>query len=229
MIVQVSVIIPTLDEADRIAPLIGGLRADGFEEIVVADGGSADQTAERASEAGAIVISAPRGRGKQLVAGAGAATRDCLFFLHADSRPPIGARRIVAETLSAPGVIAGSFCLAFDRRHPLLSFYARCSRLNHSLFTYGDQGLFMTRRVYERSGGYSDAPLFEDVEFQHRLRRAGKFVKRPEPVVTSARRFLRDGVARRELASIALLGLYHLGVSPERLERWYRPERRHRQ
>jgi rSAM/selenodomain-associated transferase 2 len=225
----VSVIIPTLDEADRVAPLISALQADGFEEIVVADGGSTDQTTTHAREAGAIVVGAPRGRGKQLRAGASAATGDCLFFLHADSHPPSGARRLIVETLAAPAVIAGSFCLAFDQRHPLLSFYASCSRLNHSLFTYGDQGLFMTRRAYEQSGGYSDAPLFEDVEIQRRLRRAGRFVKRPEPIVTSARRFLRDGVARREMASIGLLGLYHLGVSPERLERWYRPERRHRQ
>lgn len=226
---RVSVIIPTLDEAERIAPLIDALRADSFDEVVVADGGSVDDTLERARAAGAIVVSAPRGRGKQLVAGANAATGDCLFFLHADSHPPTGARRIVAETLSAPDVIAGSFCLAFDRRHPLLSLYARFSRFNHSLFTYGDQGLFVSRRAYERTGGYSDAPLFEDVEFQNRLRRAGKFVKRSEPIVTSARRFLRDGVARRELTSICLVGLYHLGVSPERLERWYRPDRRHRQ
>lgn len=226
---RVSVIIPTLDEAERIAPLIDALRADSFDEVVVADGGSVDDTLERARAAGAIVVSAPRGRGKQLVAGANAATGDCLFFLHADSHPPTGARRIVAETLSAPDVIAGSFCLAFDRRHPLLSLYARFSRFNHSLFTYGDQGLFVSRRAYERTGGYSDAPLFEDVEFQNRLRRAGKFVKRSEPIVTSARRFLRDGVAWRELTSIGLVGLYHLGVSPERLERWYRPERRHRQ
>lgn len=183
----------------------------------------------RASEAGAVVVSAPRGRGKQLKAGASAATGDCLFFLHADSHPPIGARRIIVETLAASAVIAGSFCLAFDRRHPLLSFHASCSRINHSLFTYGDQGLFITRRAYEQSGGYSNAPLFEDVEIQRPLRRGGKFVKRPEPIVTSARRFLRDGVARRELVSVGLLGLYCLGVSPEQLERWYRPERERRQ
>lgn len=226
---SVSVIIPTLDEADRIVALIGALWADGFEEVVVADGGSSDQTPEYAREAGASVVRGSRGRGKQLRAGAGVARGEYLLFLHADSHPPIGARRIVVETLSAPDVIAGSFCLAFDHPHPLLSLYARCSQLNHSLFTYGDQGLFMTRRIYERSGGYSNAPLFEDVEFQRRLRRAGRFVKRSEPVVTSARRFLRDGVVRRELTSMGLLGLYHIGVPPERLERWYRPERRHRQ
>lgn len=226
---RISVIIPTLDEADRIASLIDALRADSFDEVVVADGGSVDDTIEKAQRAGAVVVSAPRGRGKQLKAGANAASGACLFFLHADSTPPIGARQIVVEALSEPDVIAGSFCLAFDRRHPLLSLYARFSRLNHGLFTYGDQGLFVSRRVYERIGGYSDAPLFEDVEFQNRLRRAGKFIKRPEPIVTSARRFLRDGIAQRELTSIGLVGLYHLGVSPERLERWYRPERRHRQ
>jgi hypothetical protein len=103
------------------------------------------------------------------------------------------------------------------------------SRINHGLFTYGDQGLFLLRSTYQRIGGYSELPLFEDVEILRRLRRAGRFVKLNAAMVTSARRFIRDGVARRELLSAGLVALYHLGVSPQRLERWYRPDKQGRE
>ncbi|NJO33822.1 MAG: hypothetical protein HC869_12430 [Rhodospirillales bacterium] len=111
----------------------------------------------------------------------------------------------------------------------MLGVYAFMSRINMSAFTYGDQGLFLKRETYERIGGYRDLPLFEDVEILGRLRRAGRIVKLSAPMTTSARRFLRDGVAWREFKSAILVGLYHLGVPPERLERWYRPEREQRE
>jgi rSAM/selenodomain-associated transferase 2 len=228
-VTNVSVIVPTLDEGDRIGDLIDTLRRDGFQEIVVADGGSSDATVKVARDSGALVVSAARGRGTQLGAGANAASGETLFFLHADSTPPRGANRSIETTLSRPDVAGGCFCLAFAERHPLLSFYATMSRINHTLFTYGDQGLFLRRSVFDRIGGYAVLPLFEDVEILTRLRRAGRFVKLQTPITTSARRFLRDGIARRELASMALVGLYHLGVPAARLERWYRPERAHRE
>jgi hypothetical protein len=131
--------------------------------------------------------------------------------------------------LSTPRVAGGCFCLAFDERHPLLSLYAFMSRINHGLFTYGDQGLFVSRTTFDRIGGYAALPLFEDVEILGRLKRAGRFIKLQTPITTSARRFRRDGMARREIASMGLVALYHLGVPPAQLERWYRPERKHRQ
>ncbi|MEQ1819575.1 MAG: TIGR04283 family arsenosugar biosynthesis glycosyltransferase, partial [Terricaulis sp.] len=220
-----SVVIPTLDEAERIETLIVDLIGQGFDEIVVADGGSRDATAALAAAAGAIVVSTSRGRGRQLGAGAEAAGGDILFFVHADSQPPAGARHHIEAALAKEGVSAGGFSLTFDVAHPLLRFYAFMSRINHSLFTYGDQGLFLRRSTYQRIGGYRDLPLFEDVEILQRLRRIGSVVKLNAPMVTSARRFLRDGVARRELMSAGLVALYHLGVAPARLERWYRPDK----
>ncbi len=226
---RISAVIPTLDEADRIGALIAALRRCGFDEIVVADGGSTDDTAPIAGDLGALVVTTQRGRGPQLGAGARAATGDALFFVHADSSPPEDARRMIMTTLSTPRVVGGCFCLAFDERHPLLSLYAFMSRINHGLFTYGDQGLFVRRTTFDSIGGYAALPLFEDVEILGRLKRAGRFVKLQTPITTSARRFRRDGMARREIASIALVGLYHLGVPAARLERWYRPERARRQ
>ncbi len=226
---RVSVIIPTLDEAEGVGALIAALSHDGFEEIIVADGGSQDDTQSRAAAAGALVTSSSRGRGHQLSAGARAASGEILFFIHADCRPPPGARAMTEATLRASGVSAGCFRLKFDKDHPLLGFYAFMSRINHGLFTYGDQGLFLLRSTYLRIGGYRDMPLFEDVEIMQRLRRAGRVVKLSDPMLTSARRFLRDGVGRRELMSAGLVALYHLGVSPNRLEQWYRPEKQNRE
>jgi rSAM/selenodomain-associated transferase 2 len=226
---RISVVIPALDEADRISSLIEALHADGFKEVIVADGASSDATKAIASAAGALVVDAPRGRGKQLQCGAAAATGDHLFFIHADSVPPPDARRLIMQTLTKKRVVAGCFRLKFDDRHPVLTVFATVSRINHPLFTYGDQGLFLSRAMYDRVGGYSDAPVFEDVEILNRLRREGKFIKRSEPITTSARRFLRDGVVRREVTSFGLVLLYNMGVSPERIAHWYRAEKSFRE
>jgi rSAM/selenodomain-associated transferase 2 len=226
---RISVVIPALDEAERISSLIEALHSEGFDEIIVADGKSSDATQAIAADAGALVVAAPRGRGKQLQCGAAAATGDLLFFIHADSVPPAGARRLILQTLTRPLVVAGCFRLKFDHSHPVLTLFSTVSRINHPLFTYGDQGLFLSRAMYDRIGGYSDAPVFEDVEILNRLRREGKFIKRSEPITTSARRFLRDGVVRREVTSFGLVLLYNMGVSPERIARWYRPEKSFRE
>jgi rSAM/selenodomain-associated transferase 2 len=220
-----SVIIPTLDEAERIGGLVAQLRQQGFDEIIVVDGGSKDATVACATAAGARVVSTSRGRGRQLGAGGSAANGDTLFFLHADSVPPADARALIETALAIEGVSAGCFRLTFDVAHPLLSFYGFMSRVNHSLFTYGDQGLFVRRAQYQRIGGYRDLPLFEDVDILKRLRHCGRIAKLEAPMVTSARRFLRDGVARREALSAALVALYHLGVPAAQLERWYRPDK----
>lgn len=224
----VSVIIPTLDEAERIGGLIEILHLQGFEEIIVADGGSCDDTRKIALNAGANVLHTPRGRGGQLQKGAASARCEHLFFLHADSTPPPLARSVIADSLSAPDIVAGSFRLAFDHKHPILRFYALMSRINHDLFTFGDQGFFIASDAYRRIGGFSDTPIFEDNDIVRRARKAGRFVKRPEPITTSARRFVADGIVRRQLANAFLLGLYRLGISPHHLARWYRPDRKSR-
>ena len=129
---------------------------------------------------------------------------------------------MVRVTMGQSNVVAGSFSLCFDHPDPLLKLFARLSRINHILYTYGDQGLFLSRRTFARMGGFAETPLMEDVEIQKRLRQTGCFVKLNRSVVTSARRFLSHGVVRQQLLNTGLVCLYHAGVSPARLKRFYR-------
>lgn len=223
-----SIIIPALDEASHLEALLADLLArEGDSEILLVDGGSTDGTWEIAGRFPVRRLRAPRGRAAQMNAGARRATGDVLLFLHADTLLPPDAFRRVADALADPGVAGGSFRLAFDRSDPWLAAYAFCSRINHPLFTYGDQALFLRRDHFLRIGGFREIPIMEDVEIQRRLRRQGRFVKLPEPVVTSARRFVDVGPVRQQLLNLALVGLYHLGVDPARLKRLYTDARPH--
>ena len=220
---RLSVIIPTLDEVDELGACVESVRAVVAQcEIVVADGGSRDGTLATArSLAGVRTLLAPRGRGHQMNAGAAVATGDVFLFLHADTHLPAGAGALVASALADPGVVGGSFFLGFDSSHPLLRLSSLASRLNWSWSTYGDQGFFFRREIFERLGGFAPVPLFEDVDFQVRVRRLGRCVKIQRPVTSSARRFLRVGIARQQLLNATLVTAYHLGASPHWLARWY--------
>lgn len=221
---KISIVIPVLNEGNTIGVCLDRLNEQAEpHEIVVVDGGSLDNTL-------AIVRTFPRvkwlpaskaGRGQQMNQGARVAEGDILLFLHSDSLLMPGGLAMVEALLAQTGIVAGSFSLRFDHQSPFLRLYARFSRINHILFTYGDQGLFMTRRVFEQVGGFPEFPLMEDVEIQKSLRKIGRFVKIQHPVVTSARRFLINGIIRQQLLNTVLVLLYHAGVSPVRLKRFY--------
>jgi len=145
-----------------------------------------------------------------------------LLFLHADTLLPLGAVEKIEAVMLDPRVVAGSFCLGFDRSSFLLRSYALFSKINHLLFTYGDQALFVSSHAFRRAGGFPDLPIMEDVGIQRTLRRMGKFIKIREPVITSARRFIRLGILRQQVLNTLLVGLYHFGFSPHYLKRFYR-------
>ena len=220
---MISIIIPVLNESQTIGSCLFRLREQiDHHEIVVADGGSNDDTLDIVRAFSDVKwLCSPAGRGNQMKKGAEAAEGDLLLFLHADTcLPPGGLARI--ETLMAQeGIVAGSFSLSFEEPNFLLKLYALFSRINHLLFTYGDQGLFMTRRIYEWIGGFQEIPIMEDVEIQKRLRKMGRFVKIRQPVVTSARRFLTYGIIKQQFLNIGLVFLYHAGFSPFWLKRFY--------
>jgi rSAM/selenodomain-associated transferase 2 len=224
--VRLSVVVPVLDEAERIGRQLAALRSTaGIDEVVVVDGGSSDGTVDLVRrEPGVRLIAAPRGRGTQLNAGARAAAGDVLLFLHADVSLPPDAATWVARVLADPVVVAGAFrvlTIADDGPGwlgPLLRLADLRSRVTR--LPYGDQAVFVRRDVFERVGGFPDQPLMEDVELARRLRRVGTIRTVPGVVRVSGRRFLANPI--RALVAMRVFPLlYRLGVSPARLARLY--------
>ncbi len=223
----VSVIIPTLNEADyldRALLSIGEL--DQHTECIVVDGGSDDQTPDIARQWQGvkwIAADAP-GRGRQMNIGAASAKGDILLFLHADCRLPINAIENVRKACTRHQIAGGSFYLGFTRRHWVLNLCSLLSRINHPLTTYGDQAQFIRRDVFNLVGGFKQSPLMEDLEIQYRLKLHGRLVKIQQPVISSDRRYRRRGPLFHQLFNVLLVILYLAGVSPDQLAKWYRPD-----
>lgn len=217
---RLSVVIPTLD-AERYLPTCLE-RVSAADEIVVVDGGSRDRSAALAEHAGARVVLSPRGRGEQLRAGGEAATADWLLFLHADTVPGPRWREAVAKHAGRHPGKAGCFRLrlADTAWQARLVERAVAARLAWFGLPYGDQGLLIARALYDAVGGYRPLPLMEDVDLVRRIGR-GRLAVLDEAATTSAERWRRDGWLRRSGRNLACLGLYRLGVSPERLARLY--------
>jgi len=217
----VSVVIPALNEAERIGATIDAAFAAGASEVLVADAGSSDATVSIARARGARVIEGERSRGRQLNRGAEAASHDALIFLHADTLLPLHACEEVERALTS-GAIFGGFRIAF--LEPGLRFVAFMinARTRLTRAPWGDQAQFTTRAHFLRLGGFPDMPIMEDYELARRMKREGRTVLLPLTVRTSGRRFLQKGIVRTSLLNWRIIASYHLGVSPERLARWYR-------
>ena len=220
---KISVIIPTLNEAEGIGASLNSIIRQPEEfEIIVVDGGSADGTADVARRYARIIQSEQRGRAIQMNAGAGQACGEVLVFLHADSRLPDNALSLLRNALIDPRIIGGTFTLRFDNPRFLLRLIVFFTRFRFRFFHYGDQGIFVRRTVFEELGGFKPIPIMEDIDFLRRLRRRGRVALIKQPVTTSARRFLGHGIIRQQLFVVILVILYLLGVSPEKLSRLYR-------
>lgn len=224
---DLSIIIPTLNAGRRIAETIGSLeeaRDSMPTEIVVVDGGSDDDTVARATAAGAITVTATRGRGSQLSAGAKEATGRWLLFLHADTTlEPFWSTTVSSFMRNKGNVLrAAHFTFALDdassaaRRVEVLANW-RARKLG---LPYGDQGLLMSRTMYESLVGYLDIPIMEDVDIVRRIGKQ-KLFELPATATTSAERYKRDGYVLRSLRNVTLLSLYFAGVPPRRLARLY--------
>ena len=219
---SIAVVIPALNEAQRIGSLLRSLCGMDFAEIVVADGGSSDGTDEIVSSMPRVrLIRSETGRGNQINAAVRTIRAPILVILHADTVLPAGAVRIIRETLRRPDVAAGCFRLSFDVASPVLDFYAWCSRFETSLTTFGDQAYFLRRAAFDAVGGAPEWPFLEDVALRDKLRRLGLFVKHREPVVTSARRFAHRGPILAQLRNIVVLAGYRSGLPVTVLARIY--------
>jgi len=224
----VSVIIPVLREAHQLDSLIDHLCqiADGLPvEMIVVDGCPDGESIKAITREGVTLLTAPAGRARQMNAGAAVAKGDFLLFLHADTRLPQGALRRISETLSDDRYVAGAFDLRYGSTRLSIRFIARvaCLRSRLTRIPYGDQAQFFRRDYFEKLCGFADIPLMEDVEIMLRIKERGdRIFILPVPVVTSARRQEKEGVVRCTLRNWSIITLYFLGMSPERLVRFYR-------
>jgi rSAM/selenodomain-associated transferase 2 len=226
---RLSIIVPALDEEQHIGATLRGLAAARGRgaEILVVDGGSTDRTAEIARPLADRVLSSAPGRARQLNAGAAVAAGDLLLFLHADSLPPPDFDALLATAVCERALAWGRFDvrIAGDNRSLCIVAALMNARSRLTGIATGDQGLFATRLLFERAGGFPVQPLMEDIAFC----RIAKGIEPPlclrQQVTTSGRRWARDGVLRTVLLMWRLRLAYFLGADPARLAGRYRDVR----
>ena len=220
---RISVIVPTLNEQSCLAATLDALPLACGDELIVVDAGSADNTPDIARRYTSQVYQGPRGRARQMNHGARQARGDILLFLHADTLLPADGLEAVRRVLQQPGTVGGAFRLRITPATLALRLVAWGTNLRSRFggLPYGDQALFVARRVFEELGGYDDVPFMEDVRLVQALRRRGRLTILPQAVATSGRRWQRDGVLFTTVRNVVLMILYFCGVQPATLRRWY--------
>ena len=220
-----SIIVPTLNEAAGIVDALEALsplRANSAE-VIVADGGSRDRTIELARPRCDKLVEAPRGRGAQMNAGAQVATGAIVLFLHADTRLPREADRLVTEGLATSKRVWGRFDVKIAGRSSLLPVVAGLMNWRSRLtgIATGDQAMFAHRRAFAQVGGFPDVPLMEDIILSRRLRQISAPLCLTAQVVTSGRRWDEHGPVRTILLMWRLRAAHSLGADPHTLARAY--------
>ncbi len=220
---NLSVIVPVLNEEITVEATLQALVALAPYEIIIVDGGSRDRTREICRRFAVEVLSSERGRARQMNFGARRASGDVLLFLHADTRLPESALRDIDAALSDPRYLGGRFDVELPGAHwmfkmiaALINYRSRATKIGT-----GDQALFVRRDIFDLIGGYPDIPLMEDIVFCRALKGMGDIACLRSRVVTSARRWERDGVWRTILRMWMVKLCYFAGVSPSRLKQFY--------
>ena len=228
---MISVIIPTLNAERTLGPtlaaLVPAVVRGLVQEAILVDGGSSDETCLIAEAAGTQLLEAARGRGTQLEAGAAKARGDWLLFLHADTVLEPGwaeeAESFIERVESGRREAAAAFFrFALDDDGLMPRFVEGIVALRCALLAlpYGDQGLLISRHLYNRLGGFKPLPLMEDVDLVRRLRRR-ELVMLNTRAVTSGERYRREGYLARAMRNLGCILLYYLRVPPRVLARLY--------
>jgi rSAM/selenodomain-associated transferase 2 len=215
-------------EQGQINSVIEHLRSQDFEgvwEIIVVDGDSRGETIKAIQDREVVSITSAKGRALQMNAGAAVARGEILIFLHADTRLPPGALKKINTVLENEKYVGGAFDLRIDSDRLFLKYIAVRASLRSRLnrIPYGDQAIFIRKNYFDKIGRFKEIPLMEDVELMRRIKRRGDkiFILR-DRVKTSARRWEREGVFYTTLKNQMLVNLYYLGVSPDKLAKYYR-------
>ncbi len=224
----VSVIIPALNEEDHIAGCITAARGAYSQEdveILVADGGSRDQTLSRIPQ-DCTVFQTAAGRALQMNTAAQHASGSVLVFCHADSRLPEGWREAIINILSQPGVSGGTFQTRMEPAWGILKWRNHWTMPPDWRFMYGDQCQFMRRSTFKAIGGFPEIPLMEDVEMSRALHAQGRLVRIDLRAVTSSRRLLEKGILRQTVGNFwRMLRYLYFNATPEQIAQTYRSSR----
>jgi len=224
---MLSVIIPTFNEESQIKVTIQKLWKHDvrhlIKEIIVVDGGSDDKTLTIAESKGVKAVVCPqKGRAAQMNYGASLAIGNILYFIHADTIPPVDFTREIVKMVNH-GFAAGCYRLAFDYPHWFLKTNCWFTRFNVNAFRFGDQSLFVTKEKFLAVGGFCEKHLvMEDQHIIKKLRRVGSFKVLSKPVLTSARKYLENGIYRTQGIFFLIYLMYHLGLTQQQLVSTYR-------
>ncbi len=224
---KISIIIPVLNEAKNIKQVLSNLPNSSNLEVIVVDGGSQDETVAIVRSLGIKILFSSGGRAMQMNAGAAMATGDILLFLHADTILPTGFPAMVTKALAETGIIAGAFKLAIDAEIWGIWLVEKMVNLRSRFCSlpYGDQAIFLKADVFKQIGGFPQLPIMEDFVLIRHLKKLGKIALLPVPAITSGRRWQKLGIVKTTSINQLMIIGYYLGISPEKLARWYRNQK----
>ncbi len=223
---MLSVIIPVYNESEGISGLLTYLNTelkDSDSEIIVVDGGSTDNTVQLCEKHGVnVLVCDKKGRASQMNFGALKANGDVYYFLHADSYPPKGFLEDILNQIEY-GVDAGCYQLNFSPNNRVLSFYAWFTQFNLNIFRFGDQSLFVSKKVFEGIGGFDERlKVMEDQKIVRDLKKVGKFTIINKKVTTSSRKYFQVGLIKLQIIFTLILCSYYLGVRQDTLINVYK-------